>query len=347
MDKSLKNQRKNMNICIIIPSYNLADKLSKCLNYIFDTGYKNLNIIIFDNGSNPPLKQSLFSYENRVKKLVFLKGPRNFGFAEANNRSLKFGLKHFKKTDYFLLLNNDAYITKDFFEKSLKYLNQNFDLLSPFVFLTKDRGVDSKGINYYRDGTGINRINNQKGNYLLPAACLFISKKYVKESFDSYGWLFISHFESYVEDIELSLRTTLMNKRIILIPRKLVFHDRSSTMKDQNHAFFLGMRNQLWTIITTWTNTMIKNNLAEIVKGQIINNIIYMLKFNFGFLFLVYLQTFLSLPKLLKIRKLIQKNILLDNPKNIFQENKSISLITHIERSRTYKKLCQFLFKLK
>lgn len=334
-----------MNICIIIPSFNLVDKLSKCLDHIINTGYKNLNIIIFDNGSSPPLEESLSTYQNKIKRLIFLRATKNLGFAEANNKSLKFCLKHFKKTDYFLLLNNDAYITKDFFIKSFNYLKQNFDLISPYIYLTKNRGIDSKGINYYRDGTGINRTNNQKDNYLLPAACLFISYKYVKESFGHYDWLFIPYFESYIEDVELSLRTKLMNKKITLIPQKTVYHDRWSTTNNHNRRFFLGMRNQLWTIITTWPNTMIKNHIADIVKGQIVNSVIYTLKFKSIFMLNIYIRTFFNLPKLLETRKLIQKSILLDNPKGIFVKNKLITLITHIKRSKTYSKLKRLLFK--
>jgi len=331
-----------MNICVVIPSYNLVDKLSKCLDCILNTGYKNLNVIIFDNGSNPPLKQSFLSYQDKIKGLVFLRDSKNLGFTEANNKSLKFGLKHFKKIDYFLLLNNDAYITKDFFDKSLSYLKQDFDLLSPFVFLTKNRGVDSKGIDYYRDGTGMNRGHEQKGAYLLPAVSLFISKKYVRECFNNYGWLFIPCFESYVEDVELSLRAKLMNKKIMLIPKKLVYHDRSSTIKNQKRTLFLGMRNQLWTIMTTWTKTMINNNLVEIIRGQITDNIIYSLKFKNIFMLPVYFQTFSKLPKLLKIRKSVQKEIISYDSKDIFLEG-SVTLTTHIKRSKTYKKMSRLL----
>jgi GT2 family glycosyltransferase len=334
-----------MNICIIIPSYNLADKLSKCLDCILDTGYKKVTVIIFDNGSNPSLKQLLLPYQKKIKSLVFLKSSKNLGFAEANNRGIKFGLKYFKKVDYFLLLNNDAYVTKDFFNKSIKYLKQDYDLLSPYVFLTKNRGIDSKGINYYQDGTGTNRADNQKGNYLLPAACLFISNRYVRECFNAYSWLFIPCFESYVEDIELSLRAKLMGRKIFLIPEKIVYHDRSSTMKNQRHALFLGMRNQLWTIITTWTKTMIKNNISEIIRGQITDNIVYSLKFRNIFMLPIYIQTIRNSSKLLKIRKNIQKKIILNNPEDIFLRDKSITLTTHIKRSRTYKRLRQFFFK--
>lgn len=331
-----------MNICIIIPSYNLIDKLKKCLDHILDTGYEDLEVIIFDNGSLPSIKQGLKTYQNKIKNLIFIRESKNIGYVQANNRSLAFGLKRFKKIDYFLLLNNDAYLTKDFFHKSLKYLHQDYDLLSPLVLLTKNRGFDSRGIDYYGDGTGVNRVDDKKGPYLLPAACLFISRKYVENCFDNFGWLFIPDFESYAEDIEFSLRTYLLQKKMILIPIGLVHHDRSSTIRNQNKVDFLSMRNQLWTIITTWTDDMIKNHIFEIVKGQINNNFVATLKFKNIFMFRIYLNTIFALPGLLKIRNIFQKNILPNGHEDIFSKKKPATFLNIIKTSRTYKKLILF-----
>lgn len=330
-----------MNICIVIPSYNLVDKLTRCLDHILDTGYQNIDLIIFDNGSSPPLKESLRSYRDKIKGLSFLRSEKNIGFARANNKSLEFAVKRLKKIDYFLLLNNDAYINKDFFDISLNYLKHKYALLSPFVLLTKNRGFDSKGISYYRDGTGVNRTGNKDHAILLPAACMFVSNKYVKESFHNYGWLFNPYFGSYAEDIELSLRTTLIGKRTGLIPHNLVYHDRSSTL-DKSGIDFLSTRNQLWTIITTWTSNMIKKNISEIINGQVNNAFIAILKFRIIFMLRIYIQTLFFLPELLKIRKLIQKSILLRDRDDIFSEKMPTTFTTLIKQSRTYKKLLKF-----
>lgn len=330
-----------MNICIVIPSYNLIDKLTKCLDSILMTGYKDIDIIIFDNGSNPPLEKSLRTYRGKIKKIIFIRAKENLGFAEANNKSLEFGLKRFKKIDYFLLLNNDAYVTKDFFNKSLEYLGKKYDLLSPLILLTKNRGFDSMGINYYRDGIGTNRIDNKKNLYLLPAACLFISRKYAQECFDNYGWLFNPYFGSYAEDIELSLRTELAAKKTVLIPHKLVHHDRSSTM-NKDGIDFLSTRNQLWIVITTWTSNMIKNNIMEIINGQINNIFVAVLKFRIIFTFRIYFDTLFALPKLLKIRRLIQNHVLPGSHDQIFSEKTPDTFSTLIKQSRTYKKLCRY-----
>ncbi len=336
----------NPKICIIIPSHNLTDQLERCLNSIKRTNYDNIVVIIFDNGSTPSLKKSFLSYSQKFKHLMFLRSSQNLGFAQANNLSLKYALKKFPKTDYFLFLNNDAYVKKNFFTKTIPYLNQKSDLLSPVIELTNDRGVDSAGIDYYSDGTAINSNGyREKIEYLLPAASLFVSKKFVLECKNKFGWLFIPSFESYIEDVEFSLRALLMEKKIILINKRLVLHKKSSTFRNEDIALYLGIRNQLWTIIITWTKKMIYKNFFGVLRGQLINNIVYFLKFKSFFMFRIYFHTVIRLPELLRLRRKIQKYLIIDYPNGVFVKN-PVTLKTHIIRSRTYKKLKILMKKL-
>ena len=241
-----------MNICIIIPSFNLVDKLKKCLDAVIKTGYKKLHIVIVDNGSTPPLKNLLVSYQKKFKNLSFIRNGSNIGFAQSMNMGLNYAKKNFEKSDYFLLLNNDAYLKKNFFSESLAFLKKRRpDLMSPIVLLTNNRGVDTMGIDYYSDGTAFDRTITKKEAFLLAAACLFISKNFLSQCFKLFGWFFIPNFESFAEDTELSLRARLMNKKLELYPYPLVYHDRASTIKNQYTTLYLGIRNQIWTIITT------------------------------------------------------------------------------------------------
>ena len=331
-----------MNICIIIPSYNLGDKLKKCLEAVIKTNYKKIQILIIDNGSSPSLKSILGKYRKKISNLFFLRNENNLGFARSMNLGLSYARQKIKNIDYFLLLNNDAYIKKNFFIVSLRFLKDKHpDLMSPIVILTNNRGVDSMGVDYFSGGTAINRTIPSNKNYLLPAACLFISADFVNECFIKFGWFFIAIFDSYVEDIELSLRALLMKKGVLLLPEELVFHERSTTSV-VDRVSFLSARNHIWTIFTTWTPVMIYKNIAEIMKYQIISNIIYFLKFRYIYMLLIYLQTLLNLPRLLKIRRKIQPNLSADFPENIFLKN-STSLYIHIKRSRTYNRIQKFL----
>lgn len=328
-------------ICIIITVYNRTDLIKNCLNHIIKTGYENLSVIIFDDGSKSPIEKDLQSYSDRIKNLTFLRSKKNLGFIKANNQALKYGLKYIKHVDFFLLLNSDAYVTEDFFLKSVKYLKRDINLAAPFVFLTQKRGVDTMGIDYYSDGTAMSRKSDRKENYLLAGACLFVSSTFLKECFDKFGFFLLPDLECYFDDVEISLRALLMDKKIYLIPHTLVYHDRWGTYKDEQFRLYYGIRNQFWTILTTWTNKMIKRNLIEILRGQVITSVVYLLKFKNLFIPKIYLETIVSLPRLLKKRKLIQKHLPVAYPNNVFLEN-PITLLIHIKRSRTYQKIRSF-----
>lgn len=328
-----------MRICIIIPSFNLAVLLKTCLNSLLKTNYRELIVIVIDDGSNPSLKKGLLSYQKRFSRFVFLRNNARMGFAKSVNKGLRHGLNNFKKVDYFLLLNNDAYLKSNFFTISLKHINKS-DLASPITLLSERRGVDTMGIDYYCDGTGIDRTVQSDDNYLLSASCLFVSYSFAKENLAKFGWFFIPEFESFAEDIELSLRAKLMNKKIELIPRALAFHHRTSTLNNKYTTLYLGVRNQLWTIITTWTSNMITKHIFCIIKGQCINTLMYSLKFKRLFMIEIYLQTLFNLPALISIRKKMQKNLNVEYPTDVFVKN-TISLSYHLKRSKTYRSLLE------
>lgn len=327
-------------ICIIIPSFNLIDKLHLCLRSIVKTKYKIEEIVIVDDGSKPQIRKSTLKIITSGIPLTIIRNPISLGFAKSINRGILYGIKKYKETDldYFLLLNNDAYMHHDFFSKSQPFLAKDYDLMSPIILEKKSGQIDSAGMDYYNDATAVNREKYTKRPYLLTAACLFVSYKFALSCMQEFGWLFIPDFVSYGEDVELSLRALLLSRKLQIIPYKIVDHDRSSTMKDNEKAYYYGARNRLWTVLTTWTFHMIMTNIFGLIKGQAIYAIIYTIKFRNFFVLKLYFDSLLGFPRLFAIRKLIQKNII-DRKKIGKLHPQPYSFWDLIKRSRTYRLL--------
>lgn len=324
-------------ICIIIPTHNLLNLLECSLTSISNTKFKHIIVIVVDNGSSPPIRESrLFKKFNPPHHIIRI--DSNVGFAEANNHAIRFAMDKSFQVDYFLLLNNDAYIHQNFFTVCTPYLKKDLVLLSPIIQLTRGRGIDSNGIVYYSDGVATNNTSLNHPGPLLPAAALFVSSSYARKSLVTYGWLFIPLFGSYCEDVELSLRTLLMGMKIDVIPHTVVTHDKSSTITRQEVRDYLGMRNELWTIITTWSRPMIQRNIFRIIEGQMVNNIIFILKFRTLILVKIYLDTIVHLLALFHLRLRIQRYLRVAYPENLLKED-PLTLGVHIRRSRTYRKL--------
>jgi len=109
----------NIQISIIIVSYNNFDILKSCLNSIYKyTTDVIFEVIVIDNAST---EGDVDKVTSNYKNLVLIKNKENKGFAAANNQGAKIA-----KGEYLLLLNNDTVfidnVVKEIFHftKSLK-----------------------------------------------------------------------------------------------------------------------------------------------------------------------------------------------------------------------------------
>lgn len=104
---------------IIIVNYESSEFLSQCLRSIYDsTNATPVNIFIQDNGS----KNDIDHVSESFPRINLTKNDYNMGFAKAVNRALAEG-----SAPYILLLNPDTIISDGFFEKVLRYIEDNED----------------------------------------------------------------------------------------------------------------------------------------------------------------------------------------------------------------------------
>ena len=75
-------------ISIIIPVYNKEDYLSECIDSIINQSYKNLEIIIIDDGSTDRSVEIIKRYESLDRRIKFFK-QENLGVSSARNLGLK------------------------------------------------------------------------------------------------------------------------------------------------------------------------------------------------------------------------------------------------------------------
>ena len=80
---------------IIIPTYNQANFLKKCLNSVFKQTFKNFEVIIIDNSSTDHTKEILSKYKKKiVYKKINNKGviakSRNIGIKNSNGNWVAF-----------------------------------------------------------------------------------------------------------------------------------------------------------------------------------------------------------------------------------------------------------------
>jgi len=108
-------------ISIIIPIYNSAPYLNRCLDSIKEQTYKNLEVLCIDDGSSDNSLEICEQYAaNDLRFRVFKK--EHFGGSGSPVRSLNIGIKHFKG-DYIGFVDPDDWVELDMYE--ILYINVN------------------------------------------------------------------------------------------------------------------------------------------------------------------------------------------------------------------------------
>lgn len=291
-----------MKITAIVLTLNNYPLLKQSLRSLLANNYKKLSMLVWDNGSTEDLANKIVQDFPTVE---VLRSPTNLGFAQGNNKAITYALKK-HNPDYFLLFNNDAVAKRNLLDSCLPYLRQNVDLLSPTILLSKARGIDNVGIDYFRSGYAHGRLEPHNPANLVSGCCLFVSREFVQKNFKLFGWLFNPLFFSYAEDLDLGLRAKLLGAKSTVLDSALVVHERLGTLGEANvFRHYISWRNLLWIVITTWPVKTIIKNFTFLVEGQLIIQALYLWDGKFWLFLKIYLSTLKHVPELLAIRRKI------------------------------------------
>lgn len=103
-------------VSIIVPVYNLANEIDKCLTNLFQQTYSKIQIILVDDGSSDDSLKIMQSYKQ--ENLLILH-QHNQGAAAARN----FGLKH-AIGEYVAFIDGDDWIDNNFVELMVNKLEE-------------------------------------------------------------------------------------------------------------------------------------------------------------------------------------------------------------------------------
>lgn len=106
-------------ISVIIPVFNVDAYLPEALDSVINQTYKNLEIIIIDDGSTDESPKICDDYAKRDKR-IFVIHQANKGVSAARNAGLDFSTG-----EYIAFLDPDDKFQLDFCEKLLSFLEQN------------------------------------------------------------------------------------------------------------------------------------------------------------------------------------------------------------------------------
>ena len=127
----------NLHVGVVIVAYNSGDLLIRCVESLINAAEKariKQKIVIIDNHPN---KHDAFIEKMDVTYISLQDNP---GFGTANNRGLRFLISNFD-SDYFFLINPDAYVPNNFYTEflgiNMKLSNISSSPISPKICFPK------------------------------------------------------------------------------------------------------------------------------------------------------------------------------------------------------------------
>ena len=130
----------NKKISIIIPVYNSEDFLNTCLDSLTKQSYKNIEIILVNDGSPKNCKEIASEYMEKDERVKYVEHEKNKGLFQAR-------ITGFENStgDYIAFLDADDYVSNDFYRELVQKAEEtNSDIV--FGKTVLDYGKDNKRI---------------------------------------------------------------------------------------------------------------------------------------------------------------------------------------------------------
>jgi Predicted glycosyltransferases len=96
-------------VSTIVLNWNNAPDTEKCITSLLEQDYKNIDIVVVDNGSTDGSDKTLKQRFGGVRNIELIFLEKNTGFAEGNNIGIRRALE--QRTDCVFILNNDVVVT--------------------------------------------------------------------------------------------------------------------------------------------------------------------------------------------------------------------------------------------
>ncbi|MBR5564908.1 MAG: glycosyltransferase [Roseburia sp.] len=110
---------KNALVTVIVPIYNVEEYLPRCVDSIIEQTYRNLEIILVDDGSTDTCVKICDEYEKKDERIIVVH-KKNGGLSDARNVALDIA-----KGDYITLVDSDDYLKEDYVEYLYSLLTEN------------------------------------------------------------------------------------------------------------------------------------------------------------------------------------------------------------------------------
>ncbi|WP_052446513.1 glycosyltransferase [Geoalkalibacter ferrihydriticus] len=214
MEKLKKNDDCKFKVSIVIPTFNNEEYILDALESVINQSYKNIEIVVVDDGSTDGTQYALEKYKNKIKYIY----QKNRGVSAARNKGISVSTG-----DFICFLDSDDIFEKNKIEKQLKIHKENEQLCVSYT----DMAIFNGGKNFEKSYHKKNNMNCQSGfifkNVVLGNIISTITVMIKREVFNNVG-LFDESL-NIGEDYDMWLRIASQYE-VGYVPEVLSFYRR-------------------------------------------------------------------------------------------------------------------------
>lgn len=202
-------------VSVVIPVYNVEKYLPECLDSVINQTYKNLQIILVDDGSTDSSGKICDEYAEKDNRITVVH-QKNAGAGAAKNTALKIA-----DGKYLAFVDSDDFLELDAFEHMVSILAKNSaDIVQCCyrdVFVNKKIDAIKD-----KDSFGSYTTDDYLKRYTTDWSCgLLWDKLYLRKLFDG-----IYFEEGHVVDDEYFTYQGVMNAKKIIIDSQIIYNYR-------------------------------------------------------------------------------------------------------------------------
>jgi GT2 family glycosyltransferase len=257
-------------VTVVIPAWNNADLLPRCLRGLRAQRFSGFATIVVDNASDDATEEVVVT---RFPEIGYIRLPENRGFAAAVNVGA-----HAATTPYVAFLNSDTDPEPAWLGELLACLERHPRAAcvdSKLVRLHRPDVIDGAGdgmtwsLKAYRRGLGeIDRGQYDSEEQIFSAsgtACLWR-----RDVLEAIG-LFDESFFAYYEDVDLGFRARLAGYEAWYAPQAVVRHVGSASSRSRRRHFEArALRNRWAVILRDAPDAWLRRHWAAIALGELL-----------------------------------------------------------------------------
>lgn len=289
----------NDKILTIIVTFNGMKWIDKCIHSVLSSSVKS-DIFVVDNASSDGTPDYIAT---NFPQVHLVKSSKNLGFGAANNIGLQHAIDN--GYDYVYLLNQDAWVKEDTFEKLISIQKQHpeYGILSPMQLQPDENHFEPsfcKEISQCNNESKICEILFfQKKEYVIPYQMIMAAHWLIsKDCLNTVGG-FSPAFFHYGEDTNYAERARKKGYKVGICSTAKAIHDTKGRSSSEEKNIFFEYSEKIVEIsgYTYSIKHVIWRYTHDFVEKTILSPRSFLRRLNY------YIKFLLRIPSLLKIKK--------------------------------------------